>query len=326
MSKHELTRRATLGLMSAALMPNISWAAGDYPNKRVKMVVPYAAGGTSDVVARFVAQRMQHKLGQSVIVENRPGSGAIVGTQYVARADPDGYTLMNGGVSTHAINPNLRRKAPFDGIKDFTSIGMIGSGPLVVSVHPSLPVHNLQELIDYGKANPTKLACGSATGTILHLAAEVLKEIGGFEMLHVPYAGNGPALLDVLGGRVPVMIDNINNSAPHIIGGKLRAIVVPSEERAKLLPDVPISSEAGHPDFIVETWFALFGPAKMPDDVVITINKTMNAALQEPDTATEFVKLGVDVRTSSPSEAAAYLQAEFDRWRDVIKRIGLQTD
>lgn len=216
-----LTRRASLGLLGALATPWLARAQSDYPNRIIKLIVPYAAGGSSDVVARFIAERMRERLGQSIIIENRPGAGAIVGSQFVARSLSDGYTLLLGGVSTHAVNPHLRKLAPYDGINDFTSLGLIGTGPLVVSVNPGLPVNSLQELIAYGKANPTKLAYGSATGVILHLAGELLKTMAGFEMLHVPYGGNGPALTDVLGGRLQVMVDAVGNSAPYIADGKL---------------------------------------------------------------------------------------------------------
>jgi len=321
-----LTRRASLGLLGALATPWLARAQSDYPNRIIKLIVPYAAGGSSDVVARFIAERMRDRLGQPIVIENRPGAGAIVGSQFVAKSASDGYTLLLGGVSTHAVNPHLRKLAPYDGINDFTSLGLIGTGPLVVSVNPGVPANNLQELIAYGKANPTKLAYGSATGVILHLAGELLKNMAGFEMLHVPYSGNGPALTDVLGGRLQVMVDAVSNSAPYIADGKLRPLVVPSRHRTPLLPDVPSSAEAGLPNYQVETWFALYGPAAMPDGVVAKINSALNAVLQEPDAVGQFAKVGLDPRATSPAQAAALLKAESDKWGDVIRRIGLQVE
>jgi tripartite-type tricarboxylate transporter receptor subunit TctC len=189
-----------------------------------------------------------------------------------------------------------------------------------------VPVNNLQELIAYGKANPTKLAYGSATGVILHLAGELLKNMAGFEMLHVPYAGNGPALTDVLGGRLQVMVDAVSNSAPYIADGKLRPLVVPSRQRTPLLPDVPSTAEAGLPNYQVETWFALYGPAAMPDGVIARINTALNAVLQEPDAVGQFAKVGLDPRPTSPAQAAALLKTESDKWGDVVRRIGLQVE
>ncbi|MEH2610564.1 Bug family tripartite tricarboxylate transporter substrate binding protein [Bradyrhizobium sp. AZCC 1693] len=321
-----LTRRASLALLGALAAPRLARAQSDYPNRIIKLIVPYAAGGSSDVVARFIAERMRDKLGQSIVIENRPGAGAIIGSQFVAKSVSDGYTLLLGGVSTHAVNPRLRKLAPYDGINDFTSLGLIGTGPLVVSVNASVPVNNLQELIAYGKANPTKLAYGSATGVILHLAGELLKNIAGFEMLHVPYSGNGPALTDVLGGRLQVMVDAVSNSAPYIADGKLRPLVVASRQRTPLLPDVPNSTEAGLPNYQVETWFALYGPAAMPGEIVGKINTALNAVLQEPDAVGQFAKVGLDPRATSPAQAAALLKAESDKWGDVIRRIGLQVE
>jgi tripartite-type tricarboxylate transporter receptor subunit TctC len=259
-------------------------------------------------------------------VENRPGANAIVGTLFTAKSAPDGYTLQLGGVSTHAINPHLRKTPPYDGIKDFTSLGLIGTGPLVISVNPSVPAKSLQELITYAKANPTALAYGSSVGVILHLGGELLKNMAGFEMLHVPYSGNGPALTDVLGGRLQVMVDPVSNSAQFIADGRLRPLVVPSARRTPLLPNVPTSAEAGLPGYEVETWFALYGPANMPPDVVSKINAALNAVLSEPDAAQQFTKVGLDPKVSTPSEAAAYLKADSDKWGDVIRRIKLQVD
>jgi tripartite-type tricarboxylate transporter receptor subunit TctC len=312
-----------LGLLAA---PSIVRAQADYPNRIIKLIVPFAAGGSTDLVARFIAERMRDRVGQTIVVENRPGANAIVGTQFAAKSAPDGYTLLLGGVSTHAINPHLRKNPPYDGIKDFTSIGLIGTGPLVVSVNPSVPVNTLAELIAYGKANPDKLAYGSSVGVILHLGGELLKSVGGFQMLHVPYSGNGPALTDVLGGRLQVMVDPVSNSGPHIATGKLRALVVPSAKRTPLLPNVPTSAEAGLPGYEVETWFGLYGPANMPADVVAKLNAALNAVLSQPDAATQFTKIGLDPKVSTPAEAAAYLKADSDKWGDVIRRIGLQAD
>jgi tripartite-type tricarboxylate transporter receptor subunit TctC len=320
------TRRVSLGLLGALATPWLARAQSDYPNRIIKLIVPYAAGGSSDVVARFIAERMRQRLGQPIVVENRPGAGAIIGSQFVAKSVSDGYTLLLGGVSTHAVNPHLRKLAPYDGINDFTSLRLIGTGPLVVSVNPGVPVSSLQELIVYGKANPTKLAYGSATGVILHLAGELLANMAGFEMLHVPYSGNGPALTDVLGGRLQLMVDAVGNSAPYIADGKLRALVVPSRQRTPLLPDVPSSTEAGLPNYQVETWFALYGPAAMPDEIVGKINNALNVVLQEPDAVAQFAKVGLEPRATSPAQAAALLKAEAEKWRDVIRRIGLQVE
>ena len=310
----------------AALLVSFAAAAQSYPSKPVRIFVTIGPGAAADVLTRMVGEKLAPRLGQPIVIENRAGAGGNIAADAVAKSAPDGYTLLLGGVSTHAVNPHLRKLAPYDGINDFTSLGLIGTGPLVVSVNASVPVNNLQELIAYGKANPTKLAYGSATGVILHLAGELLKNMAGFEMLHVPYSGNGPALTDVLGGRLQVMVDAVSNSAPYIADGKLRPLVVPSRQRTLLLPDVPNSAEAGLPNYQVETWFALYGPAAMPGEIVGKINTALNAVLQEPDAAGQFAKVGLDPRATSPAQAAALLKAESDKWGDVIRRIGLQVE
>jgi tripartite-type tricarboxylate transporter receptor subunit TctC len=321
-------RRALLGLLAAGgLTGPFTVQAADYPSRAVRIIVPYAAGGSSDVVARFTAELLRpHMAGQPVVVENRPSANAVTGMQHVARAEPDGYTLLLGGASTNAVNPHLYRRKPYDGITDYTALGLVGTGPLVVSVHPGLPIHNLQELIAYGKANPGKLAFGSSVGVTLHLAGELLKTLAGFDMLHVPYSSNTQALTDVVAGRLQVMFDPVSNSAPFIADGRLRPIVVPAPRRAAALPEVPTSAEAGLPAFEVLTWFGLFGPAGMPAETVTTINRRLNAGLAEPATADRLARLGLDPAPTDPAGAAAYLKADSEKWADLIRRIGLVVD
>lgn len=322
-----LTRRATLGLLGlpALAAPGLAQPAAEpYPSRTIRLVVPYAPGGSTDVVARHVAELMRPRLGgQAIVVENRPSNNAVIGMQHVARAAPDGYTLLLGGASTNAVNPHLYRRRPYDGIADFTSLGLIGVGPLVVSVHPGLPVTTLRELIDYAKANPGKLAFGSSVGVTLHLAGELLKTLAGIDMLHVPYSSNTQALTDVIAGRLQVMFDPVSNSAPFIADGRLRPIVVPAPRRAAALPNVPTAAEAGLPAFEVLTWFALYGPAGMPDGLVTALNGHLNAALAGPQAAEKLAALGLEPAPGDPARAAAYLKADSDKWAEVIRRIGL---
>jgi tripartite-type tricarboxylate transporter receptor subunit TctC len=316
-----LTRRATFGL---PLLAGVAHAQEPWPSRPVRIVVPFAPGGSTDVVARFTADAMRPRLrGQAIVVENRPSANAVIGMQYVARAAPDGYTLVLGGASTNAVNPHLYRRKPYDGITDYTSLGLVGAGPLVVSVHPGLPVRTLQELIAYAKANPGKLAFGSSVGVTLHLAGELLKTLAGIDMLHVPYSSNTQALTDVIGGRLQVMFDPVSNSLPYIQDGRLRPIVVPAPRRAAALPDVPTAAEAGLPAFEVLTWFGLYGPAGMAPDLVATINETLNAALASPQAVERLAALGLDPTPGTPAQAAAFLKADSDKWADVIRRINL---
>jgi tripartite-type tricarboxylate transporter receptor subunit TctC len=318
-------RRALLGLLAAGgLARPLTVRAANYPSRAVRIVVPYAAGGSSDVVARFAAELLRPRMdGQPVVVENRPSANAVVGMQHVARAAADGYTLLLGGASTNAVNPHLYRRKPYDGIADYTAIGLVGTGPLVVSVHPGLPIHTFQELIAYAKANPGKLAFGSSVGVTLHLAGELLKTLAGIDMLHVPYSSNTQALTDVVAGRLQVMIDPVSNSAPFIADGRLRPIVVPAPRRAAALPEVPTSAEAGLPGFEVLTWFGLFGPAGMPADIVTTLNRRLNAGLAERAAVEQLARLGLDPAPTDPAGAAAYLKADSEKWAAVIRRIGL---
>jgi tripartite-type tricarboxylate transporter receptor subunit TctC len=321
-------RRALLGLLAAGGLAKPSTVrAADYPSRAVRIIVPYAAGGSSDVVARFTAELLRPRMdGQPVVVENRPSANAVIGMQHVASAAPDGYTLLLGGASTNAVNPHLYRRKPYDGIADYTALGLVGTGPLVVSVHPGLPIHNLQELIAYAKANPGKLAFGSSVGVTLHLAGELLKTLAGIDMLHVPYNSNTQALTDVVAGRLQVMFDPVSNSAPFIADGRLRPIVVPAPRRAAALPEVPTSAEAGLPAFEVLTWFGLFGPAGMPAEIVTTLNRRLNAGLAEWATEERLARLGLDPAPTNPAGAAAYLKADSEKWAEVIRRIGLVVD
>ena len=308
----KLTRRAAVGMLGLLAAPSLVRAQADYPNRLIKLIVPFAAGGSTDLVARFIAERMRDRLGQTIVVENRPGANAIVGTQFTAKSAPDGYTLQLGGVSTHAINPHLRKTPPYDGIKDFTSLGLIGTGPLVISVNPSVPAKTLQELITYAKANPTALAYGSSVGVILHLGGELLKNMAGFEMLHVPYSGNGPALTDVLGGRLQVMVDPVSNSAQFIADGRLRPLVVPSARRTPLLPNVPTSAESRPSGLRGRN---LVRPLRTREHAarrgVEDQCGAQRGAAANPMPAQQFTKVGLDPKVSTPSEAAAYLKAEL---------------
>jgi tripartite-type tricarboxylate transporter receptor subunit TctC len=310
-------------MTSAARQASAQTQMSGYPDRPIRIVVPYAAGGSSDVMARFTAELLRQRMGQPVVVENRPSANAIVGMQYAVRAAPDGYTLLLGGASTHAVNPHLYRNRPYDAIGEFTSLGLVGIGPLVVSVNPQVPAMNLQELIALAKAQPGRLAFGSSVGVTLHLAGELLKTMTGINMLHVPYSSNTQALTDVLAGRLQVMFDPVSNSAPYIADGRLRAIVVPASKRAAALPNVPTSAEAGLPGYEVVTWFALYGPAGMPTEVVTKINTLLNEGLAERETVQRLAALGLEPAPSAPAEAAAYLKADHDKWGEVIRQIGL---
>ncbi|HSF47378.1 MAG TPA: tripartite tricarboxylate transporter substrate binding protein, partial [Burkholderiales bacterium] len=257
--------------------------ATNYPNKAIRFVVPYTPGGTTDILARIIAAELTKNWGQQVFVDNRPGAGGNIGTGFVAKADPDGYTIVMGAISTHAINPSLYKNIPYDHIKDFAPVTRVGLLPNVLVVNPSLPVKTVKEFIAYGKANPGKLSYASpGTGTSLHLSGELFKSVTGVDMVHVSYKGSAPALTDLLGGQVLAMFDNLPASLPHIKAGKLRALAVTTAKRAPALPEVPTMVEAGVPDFVVTSWFAVFVPAKTPKEIIAKLNSEMVKVLNSP--------------------------------------------
>jgi tripartite-type tricarboxylate transporter receptor subunit TctC len=297
--------------------------AANYPNKPIRFVVPYTAGGTTDILARIIAAKLTESWGQHVLVDNRPGAGGNIGTDLVAKADPDGYTIVMGAISTHAINPSLYKSIPYDHIRDFAPITRVGLLPNVLVVNPSLPAKTVKEFIAYGKANPGKLNFASpGTGTSLHLSGELFKDMTGIDMVHVPYKGSTPALTDLLGGQVLAMFDNLPASLPHIKGGKLRPLAVTTARRTPALPDVPTMIEAGVPGFEVTSWFAVFAPARTPKEIVAKLNSEMVKILNSPDVKEKLAQQSVEAAPTTPEELAAFVKSETERWAKVIKATG----
>jgi tripartite-type tricarboxylate transporter receptor subunit TctC len=301
--------------------------ATSYPNKAIRFVVPYTPGGTTDILARIIAAELTKNWGQQVFVDNRPGAGGNIGTDFVAKADPDGYTIVMGAISTHAINPSLYKNIPYDHIKDFAPVTRVGFLPNVLVVNPSLPVKTVKEFIAYGKANPGKLSYASpGTGTSLHLSGELFKSVTGVDMVHVPYKGSAPALTDLLGGQVLAMFDNLPASLPHIKAGKLRALAVTTAKRAPALPEVPTMVEAGVPDFVVTSWFAVFVPAKTPKEIIAKLNSEMVKVLNSPGVKEKLAEQSVEAAPTTPEELAAFVKSETERWGKVIKATGATVD
>jgi tripartite-type tricarboxylate transporter receptor subunit TctC len=297
--------------------------AANYPNKPIRFVVPYTAGGTTDILARIIAAKLTESWGQHVLVDNRPGAGGNIGTDLVAKADPDGYTIVMGAISTHAINPSLYKSIPYDHIRDFAPITRVGLLPNVLVVNPSLPAKTVKEFIAYGKANPGKLNFASpGTGTSLHLSGELFKDMTGIDMVHVPYKGSTPALTDLLGGQVLAMFDNLPASLPHIKGGKLRPLAVTTARRTPALPDVPTMIEAGVPGFEVTSWFAVFAPARTPKEIVAKLNSEMVKIFNSPDVKEKLAQQSVEAAPTTPEELAAFVKSETERWAKVIKATG----
>lgn len=329
MSMYKLTRRACLAAGIAALSAigfSAPATAGTFPDHVVTLVVPFAAGGSTDVVARVIAAKMSGLLGQQVIVQNMGGGGTSLGASFVARAEPDGYTVLMGTVASHALNPLILKTKTYDPEKDFAPVSLLLMVPNMLVVNPALPVKSVQELIDLLKANPDKYSyASSGTGTPLHLSGELFKKMAGVSMQHVPYKGAGPALNDVLAGQVQILFDNPPSAGPHIKAGTLRALGVTTKERVRVLPDIPAIAET-IPGYETYTWNALFAPAGTPPEVVAKLNEAANKALQDPDVIKRLTDLGATVVGSTPEELAAHVKAEIAKWTPIVKEANIQLD
>ena len=323
-----LTRRHLLlsSLLGAALP--MSALAADFPSKTITLVVPYAPGGPTDAMARTLAAALKGTLGQVVIVENKAGAGANIGAEAVARAEPDGHTLMFGTSAPLAINVSLFKKINYDPVKSFTPIIQLGHLPNVLAVHPSVPAKNVRELIAYGKANPGKLSyASSGNGASSHLAGVMFNQAAGTDFVHVPYKGTGPALNDLLGGQVSMTFTDVLTAQPHVKAGKLRALGVTTLTRSQALPDVPTIAEQGVPGFDVSVFFAIVGPAGMPRDVVTKLNAAFVEVLKQPEVRQFLQSQGLEFASNtSPDALAAFIRSEVGKWRTVVQSSGAQVD
>ena len=328
---HRNIRRVLVLLVAvvAALAAPFTFAqsVANYPAKPVRLVVPFPAGGTTDILARAVAQKLSEAWGQQVIVDNRPGAGGNIGSDLVAKSTPDGYTLLMGTVGTHAINPSLYKNMPYDHVKDFAPVILVAGVPNVLVVNPSLPVHSVSELIAYAKANPGKLNfASSGNGTSIHLSGELFKVMTGVEMTHVPYKGSAPALTDLIGGQVQLMFDNLPSSLPFIRAGKLRALAVTSGARAAALPDLPTLAESGLPGFEASSWFGVLAPAGTPRDIVAKLNGAIASWLASPAAKEKLLAQGAIAAGGTPDDFARHIGAETSKWAKVVKASGAHID
>ena len=307
------------------LLANAAFAS-DYPNRSVTIIAPVSAGGGLDLVARTVAERLSKALGQSFIVDNQSGGGGSIAAQKVARATPDGYTLMLAYVGTHGTNPAVR-KLPYDAIKDFSPIAMIGGTPNVLSIYSGLPAKNLKEFIQYAKDNPGKMNYGSAgLGTLTHLSMEQLKQQAGFESTHVPYRGIAPAFTDILGGQTISMMPGLAAALPHIKTGKVRPIAVTGLKRHPLIPDVPTFKELGFEGFDGVQWYGISGPANLPPAIVNLLNSEVNKAIQSPDLKERLSSEAIQPMPMSPEQFGQYTKDDIARWSKIAKARNIQLD
>lgn len=314
-----------LGLLLVLVAP---LAAADYPDKPIRLVVPFAAGGGTDILGRMFAQKLADAWKVPVVVDNKPGAGGTIGSTAVARAAPDGYTVLLGSISTHAISPGLYTKLAYDPVKDFEPVARAGITPFVMTVHPAVPANSIAELIALAKANPKKYDfASSGNGTTSHLCGALFTRLAGIEMTHIPYKANAPGLTDLLGGRVTFMFDNIIAMQPHIRAGRLKALAVTGSERSSSLPNVPTMIEAGLPGYEVIGWFGVWVPAGTPRAIVTKLNGELNRIMREADVKARAEEQGVDMtKTQTADEFGSYVQQELGKWRKIIKDVGAQLD
>lgn len=323
-------RKALLALASCAAA--LTWSTSSLaqaalPKGPITLVVPFAAGGATDIVSRLVAKKVTEKSGVSIVVDNVGGGGGVVGAQKVARASKDGAVLLMGTVSTHAINPIARGYSTYHPLKDFTPVSLVATVPNVIVVNPSVPAQNVRELISLIKSQPGKMGYGtSGVGTPPHLSGELFKSMAGLDIEHVPYKGGGPAMTDLISGNIPVLFDVLTGAASHIKGGRARAIAVTTPQRSPSFPDVPTVAESGLKGYETYTWNAIFGPAGMSPAVAAALAKEFQRAVAEPDVQEKFKELSAIPVGSTPEALAAHVKAELDKWGPVIKAIDLKLE
>jgi len=330
MSKLAFRRRllsAAALSMVAAYIARPSWAQAAYPSRPVKVIVPFGAGGTADLVARIVCEQLTQRLGAPFVVENRPGAGGTIGSDLLARSPADGYTLGWGSVSTHATSVSLYPKLPYDPQKDFTPIARVAAIPNVMVVSGQLPVTTLQEFLDMARKSPSRLNFGSiGNATSQHLGGELFKMRTGVDMVHVPYRNNGALTGDLINGTLHVVFDNLPNVLGQVESGKLRALGITTEQRWPHLPDVPTLSELGVKDFDISSWLGMFGPSELPADAVARLNTTINQIVASTEVRERLLKAGAQPLSGSPQALADHVKAEIDRWSKVVKASNAKID
>jgi tripartite-type tricarboxylate transporter receptor subunit TctC len=326
-STHALRTTAALVLAACALQPALSHAQADsnYPARPVRIIVPQSPGASTDITARVVAQKLTEALGQTFVVDNRVGAAGLIGSEIVARAAPDGYTLMVIA-SSFTINPSLRKSLPYDTLRDFTPVAQLSKFPNMLAAHPGMPAKSLQDVIAMAKAKPGEINYASAgAGTGTHMSMEQLKQMTGINLVHIPYKGGGPAAIAVIGGQVPLIIGTTVGLLPHVRSGRLKAIAVTSAKRAEAAPEVPTFSETV-PGYEHEPWNGMFAPAKMPRLVLAKLNAAVARVLHAPDVQKSFASEGATAVGDTPEQFAAIVRSETAKWAKVIKAAGIQPE
>ena len=314
--------RLTLAVLAAALVAAAP-AQAAYPDRPIKLIVPVPPGGGVDLLSRAIGAKMQASMGQPVVIENKAGASAAIGTEALAKSPPDGYTIMMG-YSAHATNPIFVPNLPYDTNRDFAAVAHVGYIPLILEVNSVSPYHSVAELIAAAKAKPGELQFASGgAGAGAHLSGELLKNIAGVDIVHVPYKGNAPALNDLVGNHVTMMFDTITTSLPYIKSGKLRALAVTSPRRSPLAPDIPTMIESGLPGFDISAWYMIFAPAGTPKDVIARLNAEINKAIADPELQKTLGEQGVQFTGGTPEEAEKFVHGEIERWAKIIKTRGM---
>ena len=321
-----------IGLAATALA--LAWSgvveraeAQIYPNRTVTLVIPFAPGGSTSIVGRVIADKMSQLLGQSIVVDNRPGAGGTVGTKYVAKSDPDGYTLLLGYTGTLAIGPSLYKEVGYDPRKDFAPIGMIGNAPSALVVHPSFPAASVAELIAFAKDNPGKVNFGSAgVGSVNHITGEYFARSAGITLVHIPYKGTGPALTDLLGGHIPMALAPIPAVHANVSAGLLRALAVTGKTRSALMPEVPTIAESGLSGFEASLYYGLVAPAGTPRAIIDRLNKELHAALASDEVRKQLAQDGTEITPCTPEEYADFIDKDEKKWSELVKASGVEQE
>ena len=316
--------RTVLACLVLAFAP-AALAQGDYPNRPLRLVVTVPPGGAADFIARLVGARLADFLGQPVIVENRGGAGGTIATDLVAKAAPDGYTLLQNSITTHGVGPHLYARLPYDPVKDFAPVSGLALLPLIMAVNAELPVKNIAEIISYSRTNSLNFA-SSGNGGAPHMAAELFKSVTGAPITHVPYKGSGPAVADLVGGRVQIMFDAAPSLIQHVRSGKLRVLAAASAQRNRLLPEVPTFAELGHPKVAVSLWYGLLAPAGTPRPITERLNKEAIKALESSDIRDKLLAQGAEPMPTSPQGFASFMQDEMAKWAPVVRQAGVKLD
>lgn len=323
--RFSIFRRAICGFTVAAACAAVP-ALAAYPERPVRVLVGFAAGGTTDIAARIIASELSNTFGRSFVVENKPGASSNLATNQVNNAAPDGYTLLVFAV-TSAINQTLYKNLKFDITTDFEPVANFFHSPNLLVVNPALPINSVKELVDYAKKNPGKLAFASAgTGGSTHMAGELFKIQAGIDMLHVPYKGSAPALQDLLAGQVQLSFDNMPSALPHARAGKLRALAVTSRERSPSAPDIPTVAESGYPDYAVSAWFGMLAPKGTPPDIIVKLNTAINKALTEPSVRQKLEQMGAVPAPMSPAEFGRFVKSETEMWGKAVRASGVTSE